>query len=359
VQTSLDIERGPLFLAAYFDYGMDQGRLLLVIHHLVVDAVSWRILLADLEVAWNQFREGLPLALAPKTSSLLSWAKALHAFADSKELQLEYAYWCEQLAVTVPPLPAAASDATGPSSCEFSLSFTDTEFLLGECNEAYRTQINELLLAALMHAYRQWSGHSTLCVYLEGHGREALFHQIDTSETVGWFTSVYPLLLSAPALPDPGQLIRIVKERYRTIPNRGLGYGVLLEIADDARLLEANSRAASSSIEFNYLGQFDQTFSNPTQFSRTPERAGESSSAANQRVAPLSITGSVLDRCLSFSCIAASNVSSVAGFSNCFKSALLLYIEHCRTINETLAFQAQHQLVLAEGDKLLAEGIVI
>src|SRR5205085_472063 len=149
-QASLDLERGPLVRALYFDMGAGQaGRLLLVVHHLAVDGVSWRVLLDDLNTAYEQFSQGQALRLPPKTTSFQQWARRLVAYAQSSELRDELAYWLADSQRRVSPLPVdfAAGDNTVASAraVALALSAEETQALIYEVPAAYRTQINDVL----------------------------------------------------------------------------------------------------------------------------------------------------------------------------------------------------------------------
>ncbi len=264
LQWGLDLARGPLFTAALFRLE-DGGRLLLTAHHLVVDGVSWRVLMEDLEAAYEG-RE-----LPAKTTSWKSWAERLAAFARSPEIAAELDYWLE-LPVSVPPLPCdlAGGGAPARATVAVELGPEETRALLQEVPEAYRTQVNDLLLAALARAFAAWTGESTLLVDLEGHGREEVFPDVDLSRTVGWLTTVFPVALSLTPGGGPREAIRAVKEEMRAVPRRGLGYGLLRYLAGP----ETGDRLAAlpaPQVSFNYLGRFDATAGEGELFAFAPE----------------------------------------------------------------------------------------
>ena len=191
-QSTLDLSRGPLLRAVLLTRGAEQY-LLLVLHHLVVDGVSWRVLLADLQRAQTQLAAGERIVLAPKTSSLQRWGSALRVYASSTALAAEKSYWLAQARADVAALPRDRTPTapTVASSDSVSLRWgaEETAALLRDCAAAYRTQVNELLLAGLYLGLRDWCGVHAVRIHLEGHGREDLFAGIDLSQTVGWFTS--------------------------------------------------------------------------------------------------------------------------------------------------------------------------
>ena len=157
-----------------------------------------------------------------------------------------------------------------------------TRQLLQQAPSAYRTQVNDLLLTALARVLCRWSGHESALIQLEGHGREALFDEIDLTRTVGWFTSAYPLRLTPSNIEEAagqGASIKAIKEQLRAVPHKGLGYGVLRYLADEpSRQRMAELPAAP--ITFNYLGQFDQSFAADALFHPLDEAIGAAHDAA-------------------------------------------------------------------------------
>ncbi|MDT9646384.1 condensation domain-containing protein, partial [Pseudomonas sp. JV245A] len=265
-QRSLDLEHGPLLRAVLVDGPEGEQRLLLAIHHLVVDGVSWRVLLEDLQNAYRQLQAGKALNLPAKTSALRDWSSRLQAYAGSESLREELSWWQQQLAGPAAQLPGLK--ATGSQqhqqaqSHSVTLDAERTRQLLQQAPAAYRTQVNDLLLTALARVLCRWSGQPSALVQLEGHGREALFDEIDLTRTVGWFTSAYPLRLTPLQVEEAagqGASIKAIKEQLRAVPHKGLGYGVLRYLADES-CREALAALPLAPVTFNYLGQFDQSF---------------------------------------------------------------------------------------------------
>ncbi|UAA37209.1 amino acid adenylation domain-containing protein [Paraneptunicella aestuarii] len=282
-QASLDIAQGSVFKAMYLHRGEGDSRLLLVAHHLVIDGVSWRILLSDMEQGWSLLAQGEVPKAGPRSVSLQRWSEALMAHAGSKQIQEQQDYWQEQLSVAVPSLLESVEfEREGLQQLGFSLSETQTRQLLGAVNRPYRTRTNELLMAGLLLAYRQWSGSDVMCLDVEGHGRELPGDELDIAETVGWFTSVYPLVLSVGS-QDIGEVICQVKEQYRQVPDKGMGYGLLRYLKADSPLVGLEAGYQDSRIEFNYLGQFDNSVNAMSAFSVAREPAGDSISRDNPR----------------------------------------------------------------------------
>ena len=274
-QRSLDLAQGPLLRALLVDGPQGQQRLLIAIHHLVVDGVSWRVLLEDLQNVYRQLSEGQSVSLPAKTSALRDWAARLQAYAHSESLREELSLWQAQLAGPAVALPVQRPQGTlrncDAETVSVRLDAERTRQLLQQAPRAYRTQVNDLLLSALARVLCRWSGQASALIQLEGHGRETLFDDIDLTRSVGWFTSAYPLRLTPQA--EQGDSIKAIKEQLRGVPHKGLGYGVLRYLADD---LCKQSMAAlpSAQITFNYLGQFDQSFGTEALFHPLEESAG-------------------------------------------------------------------------------------
>ncbi|MGN6152070.1 MAG: condensation domain-containing protein, partial [Lysobacteraceae bacterium] len=331
MQASLSLSDGPLFRAVMFEAGAGFRRLLLIAHHLIIDGVSWRVLLSDLEQGQRQLREGrAEVTLAKKRSSLQAWGAFLEQYARSESVQSELGYWQQQLAV--PALPIAAAGAVDQryattSVMSFELDADDTDALLKVCHRAYRTETPELLLAAVLRGFQRWGDVSTLLFSMEGHGREALSDAIDHSETVGWLTSLYPLALRAPATSSLGDLVMHVKEQMRAVPGKGIGYGLLRHLAGIASLAPSTPR---NDILFNYLGQFDQSEADGIAFAT--EFAGHAVSPRRRREHGAEITALISGGRLSFGMGfngLAQDAARMQALLDDIHSALKEIIAHC------------------------------
>ncbi|MFE1430759.1 amino acid adenylation domain-containing protein, partial [Streptomyces fungicidicus] len=275
----LDPEAGVMLQAVWFDTGVGRGpgRLLLVAHHLVVDGVSWRILLPDLRSAWEALREGRPVTLPPVGTPFRRWAQHLNEEASSAQRLDELENWLEvlqgpdTLPAALTPVPTRDTTAT-TRSVTVTVPAGPTAALLTEVPAAFHGRINDVLLTGLaLAAAKQWptadSGDgpgSGVLVEVEGHGREEA-GGLDLSRTVGWFTSLFPVRLAPGPIdlddalsggPDAGRALKHVKETLRTRTGRdnGLGYGSLRYLnPQTAPLLAALPRPR---VAFNYLGRF-------------------------------------------------------------------------------------------------------
>ena len=298
LQESLDLAQGPLVRVALFRLGTDEpDRLLWIVHHLAVDGVSWRVLLEDLQTAHHQIGRGEPVSLPAKTTSFRAWAERLARHRDSPELRRELAYWLAEARAGVAPLPAGGTREPGRwQRLTAVVNEDDTRTLLKEVPTAHRAQMHEVLLTALARAFESWTGEPRLLVALEGHGREDLFGDVDLSRTVGWFTTLFPVLLDLTATASPGEALKAVKEQVRAVPNRGIGYGLLLYMADD----EVSRRLAllpQPEVLFNYLGQLDNVLPDASPFRPAGESPGAESSRRS-REHKLEVNALVADGCL-------------------------------------------------------------
>ena len=259
LQRTLDLTRGPLACALAAALPDGRTKLYLAIHHVIVDGVSWRVLLDDLETAYRAASERRSVRLSPAGPRAHEWAARLARAArePGSPFAEETPYW-SALAAPHDDLPldcphAAATNADA-AVVEQTLGAELTRAALTDANAAYRTQTVELLIAALAHAVGAQAGAASCRLELEGHGREPLFDDIDASRTLGWLTSHYPVAL--PVHADPAGTLAAVKDTLRAVPHKGLGFGALRHYGDDATRA-ALGRVPRPRVTFNYLGQFD------------------------------------------------------------------------------------------------------
>ncbi|MFJ9034905.1 condensation domain-containing protein, partial [Streptomyces sp. NPDC102274] len=258
-QASFDLERGPLIrvLVGVPAGGHHASRVLIAVHHLTMDGVSWRILLDDLASAHAQAREGRPIDLGAKTTSVRQWAKRLAEHTARGGFDTQRDYWRSVVDGAHSAIPVDMPDGddtvAGQETLAVTLDAEQTEALLHQVPPVYRTRVNDVLLTALARTLRTWTGHDRTAVNLEGHGREDLFDDIDLTRTVGWFTSIHPIALAL--ADDWASDIKAVKEQLRAVPDRGIGHGALRHLttgrgADGIGAIEPR-------VSFNYLGQLD------------------------------------------------------------------------------------------------------
>ncbi|HVT17881.1 MAG TPA: non-ribosomal peptide synthase/polyketide synthase [Thermoanaerobaculia bacterium] len=291
LQASLDLEGGPLLRAALFTSAPGgPGRLLVVIHHLVVDAVSWRVLLADLEAVYLALERGRPAALAPPTTPFGDWAERLNAAAHAGAFDRHLPLWLQPAASPAAQLPAAArprepdpesaAEATG-----FTLTAAETRRLLGQATRL-RARVDELLLAALAVALRPIAQGAALRVDLEAHGRETALAGVDLSGTVGWCTAIFPAWLELPpgtSAADAAAALRRVKERLRPLAAHGATFGALRYLSPAADIRARLAALPPAEVLFNYLGQLDTVLAGSRLLQPAAEPVGASRSGRASR----------------------------------------------------------------------------
>ncbi|WP_448724800.1 non-ribosomal peptide synthase/polyketide synthase [Pseudomonas farris] len=340
-QRSLDLASGNLLRAVLANMADGSQRLLLVIHHLVVDGVSWRILLEDLQQAYEQLQAGEALKLQAKTSATQAWARRLQQHADSAVMQAQLTFWQGQLQDSRNDLPCDRPQGElhnrHTMHVQTRLDKEQTRQLLQEAPAAYRTQVNDLLLTALARVIADWTGDASTLIQLEGHGREALFEELDLSRSVGWFTSLFPVRLTPAATTQDS--IKTIKEQLRAIPDKGLGFGTLRYLGNDTTR-QALQALPVPRITFNYLGQFDAGFGDEAGALFTP--ASESAGAQQSPLAPLdnwlTLNGQVYGGELSIGWTFSGQMfdqSTIARLADAYARELWILIEHC--------CQARHQ----------------
>ncbi|BES72574.1 hypothetical protein RE428_35920 [Marinobacter nanhaiticus D15-8W] len=258
-QRSLDLTGGPLMRCVLATRPGDRQTLMLAAHHLAVDGVSWRVLLEDLQVAYEQAAASKPITLEGEAAPLHDWTNYLHQTLADGRLDDELGYWqafSGEDAALPCDYPEGSSRVADGERLRMSLDADQTRRLLNDAPAAFRTQINDLLLTALAQALGQWTGRVRNVITLEGHGRNTLGDGPDVSRTVGWFTTLFPVALET--ADDAIATLKHTKEMLRQVPGEGLGYGVLKELGG-AQLPELTG----AGLTFNYLGRFDADADTP------------------------------------------------------------------------------------------------
>ena len=255
-QAALGLEYGPLMKAVLYRCP-DADRLLLVIHHLVVDGVSWRILLEDLASGYRQALEGEAITFATKTDSYQAWARHLQTLAANRAFASERAYWNAVTAEPAPPIPGdeRAEDLHGDAKQLSVVIADETADTLAAAGRGSGASVEAVLLTALARSLRRVFAWKRSLITVEHHGRDAPQTDLDVSRTVGWFTVLYPLALVLPEGDDSLAHLRYTGEVLRRVPSRGIGYGVLRYLTPDA----PSAAGAEPRVVFNYLGDFRGT----------------------------------------------------------------------------------------------------
>ncbi|MEP7308333.1 MAG: amino acid adenylation domain-containing protein [Acidobacteriota bacterium] len=331
VQTSLDLERGPL--ARFVLFQMPDGdRLLAVIHHLAVDGVSWRILLEELRIGLGQAARHEPIRLGAKSASFQSWSRALAALAGETEAERGWWHGVERAAACRLPYDDDTAGDTVPDGVgratvwlesdtaeqRRTLSVEGTAALLSRVHQAYNTRTNDVLLAALARGFRAWAGPGPLRLDLEAHGREGP-HEIDVSRTVGWFTALFPVVLNLGDEQDPGRQLTAVKESLRRTPGHGMGYGLL-----------HGGQPSGAPILFNFLGQFDTDLDG---FEMAAESRGAEQGPLARMTHDVIIGGWIAEGALHLTARYSRRRfrdETIARLLDAYRDALELVIAHCR-----------------------------
>ncbi|WP_414575248.1 amino acid adenylation domain-containing protein [Anabaena sp. CCY 9402-a] len=336
VQASLNIGYAPLLRVVHFDLG-EVSRLLIVIHHLVVDGVSWRILLADFQTAYQQALVKKTINLPAKTTSFLTWVEKLYDYARSESLKQELKYWLSSKYAKVKPLPIDYPDGGNQvadvETVTIRLSVKDTQALLTEVPVVYNTQINDVLLTALTATISTWINNPLVLLDLEGYGRNFPGEDIDISRTVGWFTAIYPCLLSKET-DDWGEMLKGIKEQLRIVPNQGFGYGILRYL-DEGETSQRLRNLPQAEISFNYLGQLDLGLEQG-KFKWLPLSGITTQNKQQTRRYAIEIIGFVREGKLQFDWIYSQQQyqqETISQLANNFQQGLQAIINYCRLPN--------------------------
>ncbi|WP_270581800.1 non-ribosomal peptide synthetase [Bacillus subtilis] len=349
IQQKMDLKNGPLLQAGLF-HTIDGDFLFLSAHHLVVDGISWRVLLEDLALGYRQAAGGEDIKLPPKTSSFKAYAKKLSDYAESQQLMKQLKYWREAEEYQTEALPFDHIDGTRAhegqrSTISFTLNEKETAALLKDANSAYNTDTQDMLLASVILALRHWTNQSAFKLSLEGHGREDVLEGIDVSRTVGWFTAIYPLLVKLNAdLPDSEEymvhVLKTTKDTLRRVPDKGFGYGVIKYLTSPGKK-DINFTGAPE-ISFNYLGQFEsgRTAEVPEEdaFSFSPLGAGGDISTTWNREQSLDISAIAAEGKMTVNMTYDTTRfqhKTIEQLSETCRQFLLQLIEHCQNKRET------------------------
>ncbi|MCH7920792.1 MAG: amino acid adenylation domain-containing protein [Planctomycetes bacterium] len=336
-QARLCPQLGKNTQVVYFDSGHKAlNRLLIVIHHLVIDTVSWTIILEDLETVYYQLQNNQPVQLAKKTTSFKEWAHSLVEYAKSETLRGEINYWLEP-EYTVKkrlPLDFVSGDNSESSACVTTVCLgpEETGQLLQQVPPVYNTKIDDILLTALLYAFSDWTHEQSLALGKEGHGREDIIEGIDLTRTVGWFTSFYQMVLHLDDLSDYGRSIKIIKEQIRTIPNCGIGNDLLRYLSPDKSVRQALEATPKADVLFNYLGQQDNRQGKCRLLRMTGESTGPQRHPDNMRHHIIEINSMVFEGQLRTDFSYSRNLhraSTLEALANAFNDHLKSIIQHC------------------------------
>lgn len=333
LQAGFDLDRGPLTRVALFE-GREGDTLAFIAHHLLVDGVSWRVILEDLQTLFGQWENGEAFRLPAKTDSYLRWARALSAHADSRPLLREIPYWARLEETAFSPFPfdeqGEACRYRHLKSRKLEIAATARGLLDEAVHATYRTGIEDLLLAAWTQAFASALGMEHVLVSREGHGRSPL-PGLRIDRTVGWFTACYPVHLDASRAADTEWTIKTVKESLRQVPSQGTGYGIL-RFLTRPELKGVLRFQPVPVIEFNYLGRFDEV-SEPHGPVRVVGQAPDGLHPEGETGADLILTASLASDLLQVGLdFNSSRIhdSTAESLLHAFDQALSEIVDHCR-----------------------------
>jgi len=301
-QASLDLFKGEMirFIWIKTPDTTDENRLLMVIHHLVVDGVSLRILTEDLANLLKDSLSGNKTNLPVKATSYRQWVGQLKEYAHSASLEKEYLYWKDIISnAHALPVDVDYQDRitySETNKIRVSLSQKTTHKLVHDTQNAFATEINDILISALTMALSKWVKASKVVIALEGHGREELFDDMDINRTVGWFTSIFPVCLDLTETEDIGMLVADTKDMLREIPNKGIGFE-LLRLESNLDKIQTDLSIPYEELSFNYLGSFDNSLSpkNGNVISLASESSGSTVGRLNYFNGRISIDSIIVD----------------------------------------------------------------
>ncbi|MEG4271929.1 MULTISPECIES: amino acid adenylation domain-containing protein [unclassified Microcoleus] len=332
LKESLNPAEGILWRVTLFNRGNDRpNSLLLTIHQLAADSVSWQILLEELSCAIAQLSQGQSVELPPATATFKRWSEFLQEYAKSPQIQQERDYWlAARQEVSKLPVDSPTNDEA--SIVLVSLDVEETRTLLQKVPAAYGTQTSEVLLTALVQTFNQWTKADSLLVDLEASGREIFAKDIDLSRTLGCFAAVFPVQLILTGISGPGEALKAVKEQVRGVPNRGAGFGVLRYLGDRAEVAAHLQALDRSQVRFNYREQFDPIV--PESFAFELVESASSILLGNRRY-PIEIDSGVRENRLQLEWRYSEAVyrrTTIEKLANDFVDNLRSLVAHCQSV---------------------------
>jgi amino acid adenylation domain-containing protein/non-ribosomal peptide synthase protein (TIGR01720 family) len=261
--TALDLQQGPLFQACLYRCNLDlKPTLFLFGHFMLADIGSWHIIIDDFETCYRQYSRNEPLQLPEKGTSFKQWVEKLSAWGYSDEMKNQRPYWLlperKYAAELSKDFPAGENLMSSSQSVYVQLDQQQTTILLDEVPKITGAKIDAILLTSIVYAFKQSCRSNSLMIDLLGHGKEALFDDVDLSRTVGWFNTIYPAFLDYGNNSNPVAAIKAINEQLRAIPNGGIGYGVLRYLNQDQELIEHFNQTPEPQVFFNYFGHDNQ-----------------------------------------------------------------------------------------------------
>jgi len=338
IRTNISPKQGPLMKSALF-YLDDGTRLLIAVHRLVIDEISWRIIWEDLEMLYQQYIKKEKLQLQLKTDSYKSWAEKLYDYSKTGDFLREKEYW-KEVESRFTGLPRIETDrenshkpgSTGePGELSFSLSEQETQNLMTQANEAFGTETSDILITALGWGIKEIYGMNRLVIFLMGHGREQIAEDIDISRTIGWFNHEYPVIVDFSYTGDIARQIKEVKETLNKVPGKGIGYGVLEYLTRQENQQDINFKPGPQ-IHFNLNGHVDGNKAKTVGLSLLNKYPAHPVHFDGAREYDLGISAVIINKCLNISIAYNNNQyqeKSIRLLANNFKKSLSYIISFC------------------------------
>ncbi|WP_424578617.1 amino acid adenylation domain-containing protein, partial [Bacillus velezensis] len=330
-KVKMDLAEGPLLQAVLFSTP-EQDYMMLLAHHMIMDVISWRILTEDLEKGYSQALNQKEITLPAKTVSFKVWSEGLAYYSQSEKLKRRLAYWSEieNKLVDGKLKEDGIDDKFEPKTAVACLNAAITEKLLKESAHAYNTEINDLLVAALGRAVNKVTGQRTLAIQMEGHGREETVGSFDLGRTIGWFTSIYPVVLDELGT-NIAQDIRNTKETLRRVPGHGIDYGIIKNAAMGNP--EEMDVEVAPDISFNYLGELGtKKESGDLYFEFSQLGYGQDTNPRNQFGPSINVIGHVQKGSLSMTVTCNSSrylAERIEQIGKAYEEELIAVAEHC------------------------------
>ncbi|MDP4143547.1 MAG: amino acid adenylation domain-containing protein [Bacillota bacterium] len=334
------LDKGPLVKLGLFRT-IEGDHLLIIIHHLVIDGVSWRIILEDFATGYKQLLNNQSISFPEKTDSFKHWAKQLKEYSNTEKALQEINYWksVNKASVNVLKKDNLVTDRKFKDVRikELIIAKEETTNLLKNVHRAYGTQTNEILLSILGLALKEWNGFERVLINLEGHGREEIIENVNIKRTVGWFTSFYPVDLDMNEAKPLEKYISGIKDSLRKVPNKGIGYGVLKYMSE----LEYEDKISfqfKPEINFNYLGQFGEEVSTDI-FTLSDAPIGNCVDIEDKTQYALNIICKVIDKQLAVSFrydCTEFNDSNITKLKEIFYEKLKEVIVHCIDVSSKM-----------------------
>ncbi|MCP6760243.1 MAG: SDR family NAD(P)-dependent oxidoreductase [Fischerella sp. CENA71] len=344
IQSKSNLSEGLLVNVAFIELRSQQNNYLLItIHHLLVDAVSWQILLEDLQTVYQQLSQSEAIQLSDQTASFQQWTQSIQEYAQTSEMVHEQDYWLAKSQIPFHSLPvdysANENIVANSDIVSVSLDKTATQALIKNVNKAYNTEIIYILLTALIQTFAKWTGEQQLWVDVEDNGRDIVFKNskdISFSRTVGLFTTCFPVILDITEACDLGNALIAVKEYLRKIPNKGIGYDILRYISNNPEINSKLKSCPQPQVNFNYLGNFDPVISQSSLFNYTDQSIKLSQSTNKNRFYLLEINGIIVQKQLQLNWIyntAVHRRETIETLAASYIEVIRSIIAHCQSLS--------------------------